>query len=148
MLGVMEVIILLAATLAALATIHKFLYKPVRAFFKKVSASSDTLLGYDEIVDHTTGEVLQQSTPPLANRVFSLEKAQLQTAEALEKIANAIERMGEMDDRIMALAERLEKHEHESHEWNRQHEQYTRQWIDEHNALHVMVDDKTIRPSE
>ena len=145
---VLEFIVLFAAAFGALFSLNKWIVKPVRKYFAKVGSASDTLLGYDEIIDGPTGRVLQEATPPLANRVWNLEQAQVKTADALEKIAAAIERLGEMDKRILSLAERLESHERWSHEKWEAHEQFTNEWIQEHNTLHIMVDDKSIRPEQ
>jgi hypothetical protein len=78
-----EFLILLAAGVTALYTLHKYVWKPLRSFHVKVNRGMDTLLGYAAVEDPATGRQIQPATPPLANRVYELEQANGKIADAL-----------------------------------------------------------------
>jgi hypothetical protein len=84
----LELIVLLGAALGAVVTIKKYVWKPIRRFNTKINRGMDTLLGYSPVLDPATGREIQAATPPLANRVYELEKANSKIAEALETLAN------------------------------------------------------------
>jgi hypothetical protein len=83
----LEFIVLLAAAVTGVYTLHKYVWKPIRAFNTKINRGMDTLLGYSPVLDPATGREIQAATPPLANRVYELEKANSQIAEALQTLA-------------------------------------------------------------
>jgi hypothetical protein len=83
----LELIVLLGAALGAVITIKKYVWTPIKAFNTKINRGMDTLLGYSPVLDPATGREIQAATPPLANRVYELEKANSQIAEALQVLA-------------------------------------------------------------
>lgn len=84
---VLEIIILIAAAVGAVYTLHKTVWKPLKHVYQRWNSGMDTLLGYDAVKDPGTGKEIQPRTLPLAHRVWELEQTNKKVAEALEVLA-------------------------------------------------------------
>ena len=106
--GAAEWIITVAAVLTALGIIggvaYRYVWRPLRAFNEKINRGMDTLLGYSAVTDPATGRVIQDKTPPLANRVWHLE-------ETMRKIGDAMETFARTHDLVVELEKRWDERE-------------------------------------
>lgn len=118
-----EWVILLAAFVAALYALKKTVYDPVKKFNTKVNRGMDTLLGYGAVLDPASGREIQAATPPLANRVYQLEQANSQIADALTTLAATskavVDLQSQWEDREKAAADVINAWT----DWREHHEQ-------------------------
>ena len=110
-----ELVILVAGFVAAVYALKKGVYNPIRDAVGKLNRGMDTLLGYGAVLDPASGKEIQPPTPPLAERVNTLEDAvhKLVDFQALQ-IAHT--------ERIEAFDQRLNRLESNSTQWQKEHE--------------------------
>jgi hypothetical protein len=118
----LEFLILLAGAVGALYSLHKYVWKPIRAFSQKLNRGMDTLLGYAPVLDPATGRVIQPETPALANRVYELEMSN-------GKIADALTTLVKVQADVVELEKKWQKRESDGMkiicewtDWRQQHE--------------------------
>ena len=118
-----KAIIFVAAVVTAIVGIYKKVVVPVMDLFEKVDEAVDTWNGRPSSIDPNTGQLIKAATPAMATRVLLLEQAQMQTAEALTKIADNQSMILDLDRRMLDLQTRLEEHESSALEWAKEHMQ-------------------------
>lgn len=129
----LELLVLLAAAVAALFAINKAVIKPLRTAWKKWNAAVDSLVGgHDAVLDPDNPDnVLKPATKPLTQRVAGLE-------DAMNKLLDMQEKQLGINERLLSLEEWRKNHETWSEEivQNLQTEMLT--WQKEHEAMHLL----------
>ncbi|WP_156718158.1 hypothetical protein [Nocardioides sp. Leaf307] len=126
-----EIIVAIAAAVAAFLLIRKVVILPAITFLKRVNGGMDTLLGYEAVLDPGSGKQLKEATPPLALRVDTLE-------EALTVLVENQSKMITVHERITALEEWRMKHVTWSEDVLKDVQQTNIDWQKEHEALHLL----------
>lgn len=114
-----NVIIAIGGAAGVIAACYKILRRLVNATKttrRKFQNLYDSLVGFEELVDPQTGAVVRGPIPGLNARVSVIEHWQAQTTTTLERMAVLLERQQTLEQRLIA------------------HEEWSRQWIAEHEA--------------
>ena len=109
-----------AGVIAALWKVLRRVARAIKNFKRKISNLYDSLVGFEELIDPQTGEMVRGPIPGLNTRVSVIEHWQAQTTATLEKMANLLERQQNLEQRLI-------DHEEWSRTWIAEHEQACRQ---------------------
>jgi hypothetical protein len=89
----------IVAITGAAAGLHRWVWRPVKRLWQRMCAMAarldralDLIVGYPEVRDPVTDEVLKPATPPMASRVDALESSHVEMAKALVVLADVAER--------------------------------------------------------
>lgn len=133
-----EFVILLAGFIAAVLAIYKTVVKPARKFLKRWDSAMDTLVGYPAVLDPGTGKELQPPTPPMAQRVATLE-------DAMTKLLDLQERQMGFNERLLELELWRKEHMQWSEGTVREIQEANIAWQKEHETMHLLAHETAVQ---
>lgn len=112
MTGALELIILIGAAITGVGIIYvagKKAWRFGRAVVQKGNHLYDALVGFEQVVDPVSGEVLRAAVPSLNTRTLTIELWQAEVQKTLTRLVEIMERDEALEQRVDALEVRITK---------------------------------------
>lgn len=136
-----QAVIVISAFIGAALGIYKKVYLPVSRQLLRFNSGLDTLLGYPAVHDPGTGRELQAATPPLANRVFTLEETNRDISQALTKLADNQEVLAHIQEEMEARKKVEDQFRQDFQVWQARVDSKLATWVSEQDALAAAIHD-------